>query len=123
MSRPETIFNILVVEDEWLIAMDMQMMIEDQGHRVIGPANNVATALELIENDAVDAAFLDINLGSETSFPVAEKLAASAVPLAFISAYAKNEIPQQFHQFVLLPKPITPHLLTRQLGKMLGEKM
>jgi len=123
MSRPENTYNILVVEDEWLIAIDIQMMIEDEGHRVIGPANNAATALELIENDEVDAAFLDINLGSETSFPIAEKLAASDVSFAFISAYAKDEIPRQFHQFDLLPKPITPHLLTRQLRKMLGETM
>lgn len=60
MSRPETIRNILVVEDEWLIAIDIQMMIEDLGHRVVGPANNVTTALELIENDEVDAAFFSI---------------------------------------------------------------
>lgn len=50
MSWPENIRNILVVEDEWLIAIDIQMMIEDHGHRVVGPARNVATALGLIGN-------------------------------------------------------------------------
>lgn len=119
MSRPQITHNILVVEDEWLIAIDIQMMIEDQGHSVIGPANNVTTALGLIEDHKIDAAFLDITLGSDTSYPIAEKLEAAAVPVTFISAYTKNEIPQKFHHFDLLAKPITPHLLTRQLRKML----
>ena len=50
MSRPEHIHNILVVEDEWLIAIDIQMMIEDLGYHVVGPASSVAAAMSLIEN-------------------------------------------------------------------------
>ncbi|WP_281968753.1 hypothetical protein [Roseovarius nanhaiticus] len=49
MSRPENPHNILVVEDEWLTAIDIKMMIEDLGRRVVGPASNVATAMDLIE--------------------------------------------------------------------------
>lgn len=123
MSRSESAYNILVVEDEWLIALDIQMMIEDQGHRVIGPASNVATAFGLIEDHKVDAAFLDINLGSETSYPIAEKLDALEVPVTFVSAYAKKDIPQQFHHFDLLAKPITLPILSRQLRKMFGKTM
>ncbi|WP_108485323.1 response regulator [Oceaniglobus ichthyenteri] len=122
MSRPENSHNILVVEDEWLIAIDMQMMIEDLGYRVVGPASNVAAAMNLIENHKIDAAFLDITLGPETSFTIAEKLDALAVPITFVSAYAKKEIPLQFRQFDLKSKPITLHVLARQLRKMLGKK-
>ncbi|WP_281968752.1 hypothetical protein [Roseovarius nanhaiticus] len=46
-----------------------------------------------------------------------------AVPITFVSAYARKEIPPQFHQCDFVPKPITPHLLTRQLRKMLGKTM
>jgi two-component SAPR family response regulator len=123
MLRPEDIHKILVVEDEWLIALDIQMMIEDQGHRVVGPARNVATAMGLIEDHKIDAAFLDITLGSETSFPIAERLDALAVPVTFVSAYAKEEIPRQFRDFDLLSKPVMPRVLTLQLRKMLGETM
>jgi len=121
MSRPENPRNILVVEDEWLIAIDIQMMIEDLGHRVVGPASNVATAMELIEGHKIDAAFLDITLRAENSYPIAEKLDAMAIPVTFVSAYAKKEIPSRFHEFDLLPKPSTLHILARQLNKMLGE--
>lgn len=123
MSRPEHIHNILVVEDEWLIAIDIQMMIEDLGYHVVGPASSVAAAMSLIENHKIDAAFLDITLGSETSFPIAEKLDALSVPITFVSAYARKEIPLQFHQFDLVSKPITPHLLARQLREMLDRTM
>lgn len=69
MPSPESSRNILVVEDEWLIALDITMLIEEQGHTVIGPARNVAEATALIEANPIDAAFLDIWLGSEKSFP------------------------------------------------------
>lgn len=119
MSRPENSHNILVVEDEWLIAIDVQMMIENMGHRVVGPASNVANAISLIKKHKIDAAFLDITLGQETSFPIAEKLDALAVPVTFVSAYTKKELPLQFQEFDLVSKPIMPQILSRQLHKML----
>ncbi|WP_138934681.1 response regulator [Roseovarius arcticus] len=121
MSAPEKRCRILVVEDEWLIAMDTAMMIEDEGHVVVGPAPNVVTAMDLIQNGSIDAAFLDITLGAETSFPIAEKLSELGVPVTFVSAYGKKEIPSQFRNFDMLSKPIMSTSLVRQMDKMLSK--
>lgn len=120
MSPPEKSFNILVVEDEWLIALDLAMLVEEQGHIVIGPASTVPGALALIDAKHIDAAFLDISLGAEKSFPIAEKLESMDVPLTFVSAYAKSDISAKFHKYDLLPKPVPAPLLRQQLLKMLG---
>ncbi len=120
MPSPETACNILVVEDEWLIALDLSMLIEEQGHVVIGPAQTVAGALELIAAHALDAAFLDISLRAEKSFPIAAELEVLEVPLTFVSAYTRKDIPPQFRKHDMLPKPLPAPLFRKQLRKMLG---
>ncbi|WP_299564362.1 hypothetical protein [uncultured Sulfitobacter sp.] len=55
----------MVVEDEWLIALDIEMMIEEAGHTVVGPAQIVAAALTMIQDNAIEAALLGVTLGSE----------------------------------------------------------
>ncbi|MGB3244569.1 MAG: response regulator [Sulfitobacter sp.] len=121
MSPTEGPRNVLVVEDEWLIAVDFKMMIEEQGYQVIGPARSVAMAMDLIKENQIDAAFLDITLGTEKSFPIAEKLDGLEVPVTFVSAYGKSEIPERFQSFDLLPKPVALVFLIRQLARMLDE--
>lgn len=121
MSPSEIPRNVLVVEDEWLIALDITMLIEDEGHVVIGPAKSVARAVDLIEDNAIDIAFLDITLGEEKSYPIAEKLAALGVPLTFVSAYNKSDIPSKFQDFDCLSKPVPSDLFRDQLLKLIDQ--
>lgn len=79
--------RILVVEDEPLVAMMLQDMLDDIGFDVIGPAMRVEAALVLINTEPLDAAILDVNLGRERSYPVAERLAAMGIPFAFATGY------------------------------------
>ena len=67
--------RILVVEDEALIAMDLQALLEEAGYCVLGPANTSEAALALIERDEPDVALLDVNLGRSDAFGVANALA------------------------------------------------
>ena len=67
--------RILVVEDEALIAMDLQALLEEAGYNVLGPANTSEAALALIANDEPDVALLDVNLGRSDAFGVANVLA------------------------------------------------
>jgi DNA-binding response OmpR family regulator len=94
--------TILIVEDEFLIAMDLQQLLEDCGWRVIGPAATVQDALGLIEDELPSVALLDVNLGSELVTPVAEALRALGVPFALASAHAK---PEQYGGQVLAGVP------------------
>ena len=62
MKRPSPPLNILIVEDEPLIAMDMEMMVEDAGHTVIAEAASFYDAQNLGDDLAPDIAFVDIQL-------------------------------------------------------------
>ena len=79
---------VLIVEDEFLIAMDLEAMLREHGWRVLGPAATVAEALSLLEDGKTpDVALLDVNLRGETVVPVAEVLHGRGVPIVLASAY------------------------------------
>jgi two-component system, response regulator PdtaR len=78
---------VLVVEDEVLIAVDLEDLLYRHGWRVLGPAATVAEALRLLAGDRPDVALLDVNLRGEPVTPVAEELRAKGVPFVLASAY------------------------------------
>jgi CheY-like chemotaxis protein len=83
----------LIVEDEFLIAMDLELLLERQGWRVLGPAATVAEALRLLEQgEAPDVALLDVNLCGELVTPVAAALRAHGVPFVLASAYERVDL-------------------------------
>jgi DNA-binding response OmpR family regulator len=84
--------RILVVEDEFLIAMEMEAMLIDGGFRVIGPVATVAAALAIIEKEPPDAAVLDVSLRGERVTPVASVLRAMSVPFVLASAFDPGEL-------------------------------
>ena len=65
---------VLVVEDEFLIAFDIQTMLEGHGHSVLGPAGSIEDALRLLESGQPDVAMLDLNLRGQLVLPVARRL-------------------------------------------------
>jgi CheY-like chemotaxis protein len=85
--------NVLVVEDCYLMASMLQDMLIDAGADVVSLAPSVAAARQAIERQAIDVACLDINLGPETSFPVADALAMRGIPFVFVSAYNRDVVP------------------------------
>jgi two-component system, response regulator PdtaR len=78
---------VLVVEDEFLIALDLELLLRRHGWRVLGPAATVAAALRLLRGAMPDVALLDVNLGGELVTPVAAELRARGVPFVLASAY------------------------------------
>ncbi|TGN55388.1 PAS domain S-box protein [Paracoccus liaowanqingii] len=98
---------VLLVEDEALIAMEMESMLLDAGCKVLGPASSVEAAMRLISDSRPEAALLDVSLGeSDVSFAVADKLAGMNVPFAFCTGYVDaSELPPRFKAAMILPKP------------------
>ncbi|TGQ12467.1 MULTISPECIES: response regulator [unclassified Mesorhizobium] len=84
--------TILIVEDEFIIAMDLKVMVELLGWQVLGPVARVADALRLLEEERPTVALLDVNLGHQLVTPVAEALRSRGVPFAVASAYDKPEL-------------------------------
>ena len=72
--------RVLVVEDEPLISLLLADWLDELGHDVIGPARDVKSALALIDSAALDAAIVDVTLGRETGYPIAECLARQNIP-------------------------------------------
>jgi CheY-like chemotaxis protein len=100
--------RVLVVEDEALVSMLLEDMLADHGCEVAATASRIAQALELIEGGiAFDAAILDVNLGGEPIFPVAEALAAKGAPFVFATGYGAGGLPEAWRSRPTLQKPFS----------------
>ena len=99
--------SILVVEDEFLVAMQLTRMIQDLGGRVLGPVSTVIAGTELLQKSAVDGAVLDMNLGKESSAPLAEELLARGVPLVLTTGYSDEMLPEALARVPRISKPYT----------------
>jgi two-component system, response regulator PdtaR len=113
--------TVLLVEDDFIVAFDMQTALEDQGARVLGPASSLQEARELLANDRPTIAVLDVNLNGEYVFPLVDELRSREVPFVFATAYADDErlFPQQAKAAPRLAKPVQPHVLVNQLQRLL----
>ncbi len=100
--------SILVVEDEFLIAIEMEAILIAHGFAVIGPVATVGGALDLLKHERPDAAVLDINLCGIAVTPVARTLREMNVPFAIASAYRMSDFPvdDALREAVHVGKPI-----------------
>lgn len=112
--------KILVVEDEWMIAEHLSMLLEDLGCEVVGPVANVADALAKAEVEHIDCALLDCNLNSSSSAPIADVLIAKNVPFIMVTGYGGLELPTEaMNSAPRLTKPFTETELERALSAVL----
>jgi CheY-like chemotaxis protein len=110
---------VLVVEDEALIAMDLQALLEDAGYRVLGPANSTAAAMALLAGNEPDVALLDVNLGRSDVFGVANELAMRKTKLIFLTGHTAQKLPQAHRHRPLVAKPYLPHVLLQAVQQAL----
>ncbi|NYG46529.1 DNA-binding response OmpR family regulator [Bradyrhizobium sp. IAR9] len=81
-----------MVEDEYLIALELDAELRTAGYRVVGPVADIEGALQLLKVDRPDAAILDVNLAGQWITPVAETLRAMAVPFILASGYVAADL-------------------------------
>jgi light-regulated signal transduction histidine kinase (bacteriophytochrome)/CheY-like chemotaxis protein len=98
--------GVLLVEDSMIIALDAEEMLLSLGAERVQTSNDVAEALRLIDLDPPSFALLDVNLGHETSFPVADRLRDLGVPYVFATGYGNEmDLPHEHSHCVVLKKP------------------
>ena len=107
--------RILIVEDEWLISANLADLLTDWGCEVLGPAAGTRDALALLERELPHCALLDVTLGSEKSFPVADVLAGKGIPFVFLTGYQAADLPERFAEGPMIAKPIRDTDLKRAL--------
>lgn len=111
--------RILVVEDEMYMAMVLKDLLSEAGYQVFTAAD-MGTALDLIARESFDGAIVDVNLGGEHAYPVAETLRTRGIPFAFASAYTADAISREFGPCRVLAKPYTCEDLLSTVEDVLG---
>jgi PAS domain S-box-containing protein len=119
-AAPDSRGRILIVEDEPLVGMELADALESAGFSVLGPAASNEDALALIVKHGCDGAVLDVNLGRETSEPLAHKLAAEGIPFVTLTGYAPDQLPAPFLSSPRLTKPVRTEILVVELAGCLA---
>lgn len=114
--------RVLVVEDEMLVAMNLEDDLLSLGYHVVGPAMRLEAALELARSAEIDVAVLDINLHGGRSYPVATLLQERGVPFVFATGYGHTEQIDAFAKVTTLTKPYRSEDLAKALQMALSAK-
>ena len=105
-SRPLSGLRLLLVEDEALIALEMEELIGALGAEVIGPFSRVTEALDALRTGPIHGAVLDIHLDGETTFLLADALLDRDKPVMLVTGEADDALPEKFRRLPRLQKPL-----------------
>jgi CheY-like chemotaxis protein len=121
MRKSLTGARLLIVEDETLVAIMVEDMLSDLGCVVVEVAGSVSRGLALVADStlALDGAILDVNLGGEKVYPVADALTAKGVPFMFATGYGIGGIAETYSHVPALAKPYDPQVLKTVLSSAL----
>jgi len=98
--------KVLVVEDESLVALDIETMLEEMGCKVVASVPRLVRALDLASRLDFDLAVLDINLAGEVVYPLAFRLADRGIPFVFSTGYSTATLPPELRDRPILRKPV-----------------
>jgi CheY-like chemotaxis protein len=100
--------KVFVVEDESLVAMQLEDMLLDFGCDLVGIAMRVGRAMEMLATaETLDLAILDVNIGGDKVYPVAEALRTRGVPIIFATGYGRAGVEPDWQSYEILQKPYT----------------
>ena len=112
--------RVFIVEDESLVALNLQVMLEDLQCEVADVASTRAEADSKFASIIFDAAILDVNLRGERSFPIAQRLQERGIPFVFATGYGTSVMPPEFRHVPVLSKPFKQADLAEALTKALA---
>lgn len=106
---------ILIVEDEFMVALDMDEALKDDGFAETAVAGKVDAAMAVLDEHEVTFAFVDLNLGPETSEPVLERLRREDIPFVVCTAYTADQVPGFARGSRIIHKPVDSNLLADEV--------
>lgn len=113
--------RVLVVEDEFLVALGLEDNLRSLGCAVVGPISSLSAALAAAAHEKVDAAILDVNLAGEAVYPAASILADRGIPFLFCSGYTGSvRMPAEFADTPRVSKPYTSRVIADALSELLS---
>ena len=115
--------RVLVVEDEFLLAMELEILLSQRGCTVLGPVPTVRQALAMLGREQPEAALLDVNLKGERATPIAVALRERSVPFVLVTGYSEHQLSEpELHEAPRLGKPVNGRELKCALVKVLDSK-
>jgi DNA-binding response OmpR family regulator len=109
--------RVLIVEDNFNIAVGLARHLKAQGAEIAGPAGTISEALALIDNtERIDHAALDINIRGALVYPVVDALRSKGVPVLFMTGYDQKTVRQGYDDIPCLQKPFTIERLIEAIG-------
>jgi DNA-binding NtrC family response regulator len=113
--------RILLIEDDPLLAMDVEACLTAAGYCVVGPAATTADAFRLIQHPRPDLVVLDLNLGTEMAFAMPDFLAEREIPFIILTGHSPTMVAPRHRDRPFLQKPYVVATLLRTIGDTLRE--
>ena len=114
--------RVLLVEDDFLIGLELAAILSDAGAEIVGPLQTVESALAFAAETSFSAAILDIRLGERTAAPVARLLAERGVPFLFYTGQSGTDpLRAQWPASRILSKPALPLSLVTAVAAMVRD--
>ena len=115
--------RVLVVEDEFYIADDVQRVLKASGAIVIGPVSTVEKAQQALDRGGFDCVILDLNLHGESGAPIADSLLEMGTPFAIATGYGSGSVPERLQSVVRCEKPFDPQDLARVVSRLCRQEL
>ena len=114
--------RILAVEDEYMLAQDLALFLEERGATVVGPVGTIQAGLGLATRETLDAAVLDVNLRNKPVYPVADVLIERGIPIVFVTGYDELLMQRPYLGLPRCPKPLDKEALLRVLVREIATR-
>jgi CheY-like chemotaxis protein len=117
-TKPLKGLRLLVVEDQFFVAMEVNDLISSLGAEVVGPYGRLNQALDAVQRQAVDGGVLDVKLDSEKSYPIADVLMDSGRPVLLVTGGDTEGMPEKYRVLPCLLKPFDPVRFQKMAGEV-----
>jgi CheY-like chemotaxis protein len=122
-ESPVNGLRVLVVEDEFLIALDIDRILESAGAKQVLTAGRIDEALRILSDDLpIHAVVLDLKLDKDSTLPIAEKLQALGIPFVFLTGSPEAPATRGFPRAPIVAKPFDSTMLIAGLSLALGPR-
>nr|WP_281376459.1 response regulator [Sphingomicrobium lutaoense] len=110
-----------MVEDSPVISMEAEDRLKEADYFVVGPAYDMAAAIDLARNEQIDAALVDLNIRGEKSFDILQILDDRDIPFVIISGYADWSMPKEWEPRPRLQKPFDHKTLLETIEMLISD--
>lgn len=110
--------RVLIVEDEYFLAADLEESLRSEGAEIVGPIYEFSQALAKVEEDGFDAAVIDINLRGQSAYPIADKLIEQRIPFVFATGYGQEALPSRFWEVKRFEKPYDVPAISKHIVQL-----